>query len=260
MDVLSDQKIVVQYHNSWLDNNSTQLYIQMEYCPQSLRKVLSAKALAFGRQSCEPIKPLEYFIWCEIFKELLECVQYLHKSRPQIIHRDLNPDNILVIENTTCDNNNHRFIKLCDFGLATLHDPELHYRTKDKHTGDVGTVRYQAPEIANKNYGHKSDMYSLAIVGGELFDLDLYSRKLATYPNDHVLNGPVVCLHRMLQSMMSTPIWDDRPECREVLAKHNEWSIDKNVIANHKEFISVLNTLKSNVNSVFYEIMFRKTL
>ncbi|CAG2113136.1 unnamed protein product [Medioppia subpectinata] len=217
---------VVQYYNSWLDNNL--LYILMEYCPQSLRSVLTDKRLAFGRQSAEPMNAFEYYMSCEIFKELLQCVQYLHERSPQIIHRDLNPDNVLIAHNLNSDNN--RCIKLCDFGLATLHDPDRHYRTKYRHTNDVGTVSYQAPEVAvNKKYGHKSDVYSVALIGGEIFDVDLYVRNLVAYPSDHVLKTSVECLHRRLQSMTAT-IWDDRPECREVLAKHNEWSINKSVI------------------------------
>ncbi|CAG2106090.1 unnamed protein product [Medioppia subpectinata] len=225
---------VVQYYNSWLDDYSNQLYIQMEFCPQSLRSLLKDKGLAFGRQSAEPMNVYEYYISCEIFKELLQCVQYLHELSPQIIHRDLNPDNVLIVYNTNAENN--CFIKLCDFGLATLHNPDKHYRTKYKHTCDVGTLRYEAPEVANKKYGHKSDVYSLALIGGEIFDLELYERTLNTYPSDHMLKAWVVCLHRMLQSMMSFPIWDDRPECRQVLAKYNEWSIEKTYVVENKDF------------------------
>ncbi|CAG2165919.1 unnamed protein product [Oppiella nova] len=61
----------------------------------------------------------------------------------QIIHRDLKPDNILIARNVR----NGRFIKLCDFGLATVHDKRIHYMIKHKHTADVGDTRYMAPEI-----------------------------------------------------------------------------------------------------------------
>jgi len=50
-----------------------------------------------------------------------------------VFHRDLKPSNILV--NETCD------LKICDFGLARVTDPDL------THTGYVATRYYRAPEI-----------------------------------------------------------------------------------------------------------------
>ncbi|CAG2176322.1 unnamed protein product [Oppiella nova] len=94
---------------------------------------------------------VEYFISCEIFKEILECVQYLHESKPQIIHRDLKPENILIVKNVR----NGRFLKLCDFGLATVHDKRIHDRTSQKHTPDIGDYRYVALEILAIIHGNK---------------------------------------------------------------------------------------------------------
>ncbi|CAG2117256.1 unnamed protein product [Medioppia subpectinata] len=223
-------RYVVQYHNSWLDTN--RLYIQMEYCPQSLRLVLADKALAFGRQSAEPMNPLEYYKSCEIFKELLESVQYLHERRPPIIHRNLKPENVLTVNGLDGDHRSRRFIKLGDFGLANVYlranhvnNDSLRYRAPELMTG---ALWYVAPEVfSGYNDSHKLDMWSLARIGTELFDVDPCEMTVDTYPDDHVLNGPVVRLHRMLQLMMNWPVFDDRPECRQVLAKRNEWSIDK---------------------------------
>ncbi|CAG2113612.1 unnamed protein product [Medioppia subpectinata] len=250
---------VVQYHNSWLEDNL--LYIQMEYCPQSLRSVLADKALAFGRQSpTESMDAFEYFISCEIFKELLECVEYLHESVPRVIHRDLKPENILIANTLSGDNNNsRRFIKLCDFGLATVHDPNRHTASRYEHT-TVGTRGYIAPEVYSGRYNQKADIFSLSVIGEELFDI-YSSQSYEGY--DCVLKACILCMSQILEKMMAHR--RQRPECREVLAKHNEWSIDKTVVAKHKEFNSVLNTLKSNenpnilsiiasFNNVYYEI------
>ena len=56
-------------------------------------------------------------------------LKYTHSAG--VIHRDLKPSNILVNEN--CD------LKICDFGLARLQDPQM--------TGYVSTRYYRAPEI-----------------------------------------------------------------------------------------------------------------
>ncbi|CAG2116301.1 unnamed protein product, partial [Medioppia subpectinata] len=174
---LSDlrSEYVVQYYHSWIENKF--LYIQMEYCPQSLRQVLADKRLAFGRQSAaEPMNAIEYYISCEIFKELLECVDYLHQRSPQIIHRDLKPENILIASPLSGSNNSRRFIKLGDFGLATVHDPYVNLQTDHKHTPCVGTPWYRAPEVATNKYNNKADVYSLSRIGAEIFDLDLFVR------------------------------------------------------------------------------------
>ena len=108
---------VVQYFDSWIENNNC-LYIQMELCSDNLKNVIQQKAQYFGRESDEAMNTIEYYISCQLFKEVLECVQYLHESNPKIMHRDLKPENILIAQNS----NNHRFLKLCDFGLAKVID------------------------------------------------------------------------------------------------------------------------------------------
>ncbi|CAG2119245.1 unnamed protein product, partial [Medioppia subpectinata] len=164
-----DSDFVVKYYHSWLE--SSHLYIQMEYCSQSLQTLLADKPNVFQRQPEDQMNAIEYFISCEIFKELLECVQYLHESIPRVIHRDLKPENILIERNVK----SNRFVKLCDFGLATDHDPRRHTRSRYQHSF-VGTYRYMSPEIYHsKPYNHKSDIYSLCLIGEQLFNVYLQS-------------------------------------------------------------------------------------
>ncbi|CAG2111582.1 unnamed protein product, partial [Medioppia subpectinata] len=161
-----------KYYDSWTEG--PQLYIQMEYCTQSLRTVIQDKPRVFERQSIDdygfwesdtkPMDIIEYFICCEVFRELLQCVQYLHELQPPIIHRDIKPDNFLISYK-----NNNRSIKLCDFQLATEHNTE-----SQSHTYDVGSWKYMAPEIRRgRVYNTKSDIYSLGIIGLDLFQIDM---------------------------------------------------------------------------------------
>ncbi|CAG2115165.1 unnamed protein product, partial [Medioppia subpectinata] len=161
-------KMSVKYIDSWIEGN-TFLYIQMEACDQSLRPILETKYQAFGRQSAkEPLKCHEWYLSCHIYRELLECVKSLHDMSPQLIHRDLKPENVLIQRQAS----GQWCLKLCDFGLSTLHDDEINYRTSQKHTADVGTPKYIAHEVmTGRKYGPKADVYSLAIIGGELFDI-----------------------------------------------------------------------------------------
>ncbi|CAG2172004.1 unnamed protein product [Oppiella nova] len=118
-------------------------YICMELCSDSLQDILKHKPQVFGRQPGEPINAIEFYISCHIFKEILECVQYLHGLVKPIIHRDLKPDNILIAQQVR----NGRFIKLGDFGLASYHSSYY-----GNHTSWVGTLQYMAPEFPGVEY------------------------------------------------------------------------------------------------------------
>ena len=72
----------------------------------------------------------------DVCRSLLDGIQHMHLLN--ILHRDLKPENILVQTNT---------YKICDFGLAVALNPET------KHTaGNLGSVRYKAPEVFNSEF------------------------------------------------------------------------------------------------------------
>ncbi len=152
---------IVRYNTSWFENENT-LFIQMEFCLDTLRNVLNKRLEAFQRKEKEMMGLTEYFISNELFKEILMGVNYIHKLEPPIIHRDLKPQNILITTGI-----NGKFIKIGDFGLSTFHYSENH-----SHTKVLGTLRYMAPEIKEgKDYNTKSDIYSLGVVAQELFEV-----------------------------------------------------------------------------------------
>jgi alpha-tubulin suppressor-like RCC1 family protein len=178
---------VVEYIDSWIEENSLKiedfmesnlssgissshrildpkntvlLNIQMEFCCQTLKEVIEYLLNELLENAQQMNKSLCYFICCELFTEIIECVHYLHVRN--IIHRDLKPVNILIT-----DGINGRFVKLGDFGLSVIH--EFNEQT---HTQASGTLKYMAPEVMKtRKYDTKADIYSLGIIVENLFFL-----------------------------------------------------------------------------------------
>ena len=152
---------VVKYNSSWIESNC--LFIQMEYCFNNLRDVLTNKQKVFERSENQAMNSIEYFISCEIFRQITEALNYLHSIKPEpLIHRDLKPENILI-----GISDNKRICKLADFGLSKFTEDQSVYPSKY-----CGTHGYIAPEIINgSSYDLKADVYSLGMICLEVFDL-----------------------------------------------------------------------------------------
>ncbi|CAL4969788.1 unnamed protein product [Urochloa decumbens] len=91
----------------------------------------------------------------DVMRQLLGAVDKLQATGT--IHRDINPDNILVAADTG-------EVKLCGFGCAT---PASRVVCPEK---PVGTVQYRAPEqmFGLRRYGTSADMWALGCVMFEL--------------------------------------------------------------------------------------------
>jgi len=86
-----------------------------------------------------------------LIKQVLSCINYCHANN--IVHRDLKPENILLEANKEFDQ-----IKIIDFGTSLVYDPNKKLDEK------LGTPYYIAPEVLNKNYGAKCDIWSLGVI------------------------------------------------------------------------------------------------
>ena len=149
---------VVKISNSWIERKGI-AYIQMELCLGNLRAIIDSKAEAFGRQTNARLDSFEYFICCEILREVTQSLNCLHSLRPPIIHSNLKPENILLI-----DGKNGRSFKLCDFGLLT----------DQSSSPERKSNKYMSPElIIGEKESQKSDVYSLAVIANELFDFNI---------------------------------------------------------------------------------------
>ena len=116
-------------------------YLSMEYAPLGdLRKYLSATG-----------KPLTPEFGAKALGQALEGVDFIHATG--VLHRDLKPDNILML--------NENEIRLADFGLALLPGDDLDL---EELQNGVGSIAYLPPEmLEGKGYDTRSDLYSLGV-------------------------------------------------------------------------------------------------
>jgi len=98
---------------------------------------------------------------------LASAMTYVHLTALKehvIIHRDLKPDNIGFTEDGT--------LKVFDFGMCTLiprERPNSINLARYQLTGQTGSIRYMAPEVAtNQLYNQSVDVYSFALISWEL--------------------------------------------------------------------------------------------
>lgn len=116
---------------------------------------------------------------CYFLYQILRGLKYIHSAN--VLHRDLKPSNLLL--NTNCD------LKICDFGLARIADPD------HDHTGFlteyVATRWYRAPEIMlnSKGYNKSIDVWSVGCILAEMLNnKPLFPGKHYLDQLNHILN------------------------------------------------------------------------
>ena len=138
---LSHPNIVEMYD---VGEDDGQYYIVMEYVDgKTLKQVLKAR----GKLSVPEV--------VDIMLQLTDGMAHAHDS--YIIHRDIKPQNIMILSNG--------MIKITDFGVATA----LNSTQLTQTNSVMGTVHYLPPEQAQgKGSTIKSDIYSMGIMMYEL--------------------------------------------------------------------------------------------
>ena len=95
-----------------------------------------------------------------IMKQILSALNYLHSHG--IVHRDIKPENILVLKDDKNSKNKKNSdeinIKIIDFGAS------IFFKENEILTLKVGSPYYIAPEVLNKHYNEKCDIWSAGVV------------------------------------------------------------------------------------------------
>jgi serine/threonine protein kinase len=138
-----DRANIVRVYN--IDEDDGSIYIAMEYIEgESLADVMERKKFA-------PEEIVQLGI------TIAKTLDYAH--RKGVVHRDIKPTNILIRKDG--------FLKITDFGIARIQDPEASVKTQ---AGEIlGTPAYMAPEqVLSKPVDGRVDLFSLGIILYEL--------------------------------------------------------------------------------------------
>ena len=124
-------------------------YLIMEFCSEGdLFEIIQNEA------------PLNEYTACHIIYQVLSAIAYCHSSN--IVHRDIKADCILVESTETVNFNGETFplyhIRLSEFSSARS------FNSYQKLTKKIGTSYYIAPEVLNKNYNEKCDIWSIGVL------------------------------------------------------------------------------------------------
>lgn len=85
-----------------------------------------------------------------IIQQILQAVSYFHDLN--VVHRDIKPENVLI------DKELNNTLKIIDFGTS------IQIKENELLTNTHGTSYYIAPEVLNKKYNKKCDVWSVGVI------------------------------------------------------------------------------------------------
>eukprot|EP01156_Anaeramoeba_ignava_P000662 Anaeramoba_ignava/a1088_45.p1 GENE.a1088_45~~a1088_45.p1 ORF type:complete len:441 (+),score=172.18 a1088_45:23-1345(+) len=177
---LSDHENIVSLFDSQTTHigNKKNVVILMEYCPDTLVKMMERKLEHSSQFSEDQV--------LKIFHSICMGVHHMHTQDPPIAHRDLKIENVLI--------GNDSIFKLCDFGSATtkqyfLESQQERYEAEEDIQANT-TLTYRAPEMIDlyreNPITEKVDIWALGCV---LYQLLFFKEAFDQGSELQILNG-----------------------------------------------------------------------
>lgn len=221
-----DHPCVIKMHD--IVNRPTSVCMVLEYMQGGdlLTRITSQKALS------EQTSKL-------FFLQMCHAVKYLHAKG--ITHRDLKPDNILLL-----DGNEDTLLKVSDFGLSKFVHTDSVMRTL------CGTPLYVAPEVlmtgGRGTYTNKVDIWSLGVVLFTMLSGTLpFSDEYGSPATEQIKRGKFSFRHRIWRNVSAPArklIMDimtvdpkKRPSLDDIL--NSTWMRDAEVIRKAEQLMGV---------------------
>ena len=206
---------IVKLYDIWLEDDFQ--FVQMELSRCNLKDFMMAKSTFFSRQFREPMCETEYFVSWWIWKQLIECIDYIHDQG--LIHCSLNPSNILI-----STNNNGRFIKVGEFSTS------MTVNSESNNNAERGSGKYMAIEI----YNQMVDVYRIATIAFELFVIYRLNETIIKQLYDGTnLEKYMVKLHDYIKNRITIDN-NEQPNVKKILSDIQEYSINDK-ITNYKK-------------------------
>ncbi|MBS2015726.1 MAG: protein kinase [Deltaproteobacteria bacterium] len=103
----------------------------------------------------------------EIMIQVCAALSVAHDN--QIIHRDIKPDNIMLVPSRNDEGGSFELVKVCDFGIAALQNPREDPELGETENIIAGTPEYMSPEQARgAELDARADVYACGICLYEL--------------------------------------------------------------------------------------------
>ncbi|XP_073763973.1 uncharacterized protein isoform X2 [Danio rerio] len=193
---------IISYVESFEDEETGFFYIVMEYCAGGdLSKRMKTQKYFFEEEQI-----LDWLV------QICLALQYIHEKK--VLHRDIKPQNLFLTE--------EGYINIGDFGCSKVLD-----RAEAYAQSVVGADLYVSPEVYEKKYNSKSDIWSLGWLLHDLCMLDIWE-DIKTRRLNHALSMKGTIPHisesyskelRELISQMLSCDPKDRPSAEEILRR-----------------------------------------